>query len=583
MTEVNDRFDVAIVGAGLVGSLMADRLSRQQGLSVLLIDAGDTLYFDPQSGADRRQPLLDRFYEAPYKTPNSPYPNLPWAPSPDETALNRYYVTMGPLPFQSTYTRIVGGTTYHWLGLCPRFDPASFREQTLYGVNVDWPLQYDDLDPWYFDAEREMGVAGDMSLQGQIGIPPRSRPFPLPPIPQSYSDKVAAQAVSGLVWRDRDSDEAFPISITSTPSARNSVPYQGRPACSGSANCIPICPTGAKYDATVPLKRALGIGGEAAPSGRKPVVLLRRAVLQEVVLQDGASGDDQPPVKELLIRRGPSHDDDLIVRAKAYVLAIHAMETPKILLSSRRHRQDGVANRSGCVGRYLMDHDIAISNARLNQPMWVYRGPRITSSIESVRDGRFRSHRAAFRPELSNVGTSWETGAPQSNVVNRVRQGLTGRALREAVAWDSQAVLHIDAMIEPRALRESYVRPSDTLTDAWGLPRPQIHYCVDEYSQRGRQAFFDLVKQIYYRLGATDADITTYPGWYGAGHVMGTTRMGDDPRTSVTDSYGRTHDHPNLYLVGAGLFPTVSTVNPTLTLAALALRTAARLRQQLLG
>lgn len=560
--------EIAIVGAGMAGSLMAARLAAK-GHEVVVLDAGDRTFFDLGTGADQRQELLDRFYRARYKTPNSPYPDLPHAPSPDDTKLNGYYVERGPLAFSSTYTRVVGGTTYHWLGLCPRLAPSTFQERTRYGHAVDWPITYDELEPWYVQVEREIGVAGDMRYQGMPGIPPRSAPFPLPPIPASYSDQVVARAIAGLTYTDPDSGETLPVQLTVTPAARNSIPFQGRPPCSGSANCIPICPIQAKYDATVHLKRALGLDPDHAP--RRKARLMMGTVLAEVALADQGQ---RPQVDHLVFRRHRSRDHDLRVRARVYVLAIHAMELPKVLLASRGQWTHGVANSSGLVGRYLMDHDIAITNARLSQPMYVYRGPRITSSIESLRDGQFRRYRAAFRPELSNVGTSWETGAPFSNVIARVQQGLTGAALRRQVAWDSQAVLHIDAMIEPEPRHDSRVWPSDRHFDDWGLPRPEIAYQVGEYSERGRQVFVQVVNDIYRRLGARDQDISVVPGWFGAGHVMGTTRMGDDPRTSVCTSYGQSHDHDNLYLAGSGLFPTVGTANPTLTLSALALRAA---------
>lgn len=593
-SDTRDRlWDVVIVGAGMAGSFMAERLTRGGERSVLLVDAGEDTYFnegvcDPlvdihEGGGqreDHRERLLRRFYQAAYKTPNAPYPNLPWAQSPDQTILNDYYVERGPLPFGSSYTRIIGGTTLHWLGLVPRIHPHTFKEKTLYGRAADWPIDYDTLEPWYEDVEREMGVAGDDHRQGMVGVPPRRSPYPLPPLAPTWSDKQARAAWDGLTYTDAESGETFPVELSITPAARNSVPFDGRPACQGSANCIPICPTRAKYDASVHLKRALGLDHrDPHASTRTPAELMKKSVLVEVVLD--RPENDQAEVKHLVLRVGPNADDIRTVRARRYVLAIHAMELPKVLLMSDRQRAGGVANGSDCVGRYLMDHDIAITWAPVDRPMYVFRGPRITSTVESLRDGAFRSYRAAFRPELSNVGTNWETGAPFSNVTSRVAQGLTGRALREAVAWDSQAVLHVDAMIEPDPQWNSRVRPSREKLDAWGIPRPEIEYHVGEYSERGRAVFQEVATQMYGRLGAAPSQVNLIPGWFGAGHVMGTTRMGADPKTSVTDDYGRTHEHPNLFLAGSGLFPTVGTVNPTLTLTALAVRTAALLEEEL--
>jgi choline dehydrogenase-like flavoprotein len=116
------------------------------------------------------------------------------------------------------------------------------------------------------------------------------------------------------------------------------------------------------------------------------------------------------------------------------------------------------------------------------------------------------------------------------------------------------------------------VRPSATLVDSLGIPRPELSYSIGRYSEDGATAFRAATQAIYQRLGATE--IGEVPGWQGAGHLMGTHRMGTDPAESVCDGYGRSHDHANLFLTGSGLFPTVDAANPTLTIAAVALRTA---------
>lgn len=571
-------YDVIIVGAGIAGAVLAAKLAAVPGIRIGLFDAGDTLYLDPADDyADRRQPLLDRFYRTLIKTPNSPVPDLKHAPSPDQATLNKYYVQRGPYPFLSDYARIVGGTTYHWLGLVPRLHPNTLRMKTLYGIGEDWPITYAELEDWYYEAEKLMGTSGDDADYWPLkaGKSPRKhdQPFPMPPLPPTYSDTAVMDATRGMTWTDPETHEVFPVDVTICPAARNTVPYGGRPACSGSANCIPICPTRARFDATVPLAQAL----RARQDGRPVVDLVKGAVLTEVEL-DQAEG--RARIARLRFKRSSSRDDEMTATARWYVLAMHAIETPKVLLMSRRQRGHGVANSSDLVGRYLMDHDIAITWARVPRPLYPYRGPRITSVIESLRDGRFRSYRAASRPELSNSGTSWETGAPFTDVVNAVNAGLTGEALRKSVGWSATTVIHIDAMIEPEPDHDSRIVPSESLRDAWGIPRPELRYRIGDYSARGRQAFFDLATRIYQRMGATKIQLLQ-DQWFDAGHVMGTLRMGDDPRRSVCDSFGRTHDHDNLYLAGSGLFPTVGVDNPTLTLVALALRTARQLRDLL--
>lgn len=551
-------YDVVVAGAGAAGSLIANKLA-QAGLDVLVVEAGDRPYFDVDTGRDRRQPLLDRFFANPFKTENAAYPLLRYAPSPDESALNEYYVERGPDAFQSTYLRMAGGTTYHWLGTALRYVPNTFREKTVYGRAADWPIGYEDLQDWYWEAEKELGVSGDSAVD--LGAPRRpEEPYPMPAILPTFNDRAVMAATKGLEF------DGLPVRFETTPQARNSIPYQDRPPCAGSANCIPICPIQAKYDASVHLKRALNpaLDPLAGPGARAATPLFAAVVTRVAV-------DGEGRVSGLVVKRPDL--SETVVRGRTYVLAMHAIEIPKVLLCSATDAlPDGVANGSGVVGRYLMDHDVKITYARLPQPLYLFRGPLSTAGVESLRDGPFRARRGSFRIELQNTGTSWATGSPFTNVVDLVNQGLTGARLRRQLAWDVNTQIELNGLVEPEPDPENTVRPSRTQVDALGVPRPELRYRIGAYSQAGGEAFRRAAAAVYARLGAVD--VSEVPGWQGAGHAMGTHRMGDDPRTSCCDSFGRAHDHPNLFLAGSGLFPTVDAANPTLTIAALALRTA---------
>lgn len=553
-----DDCDVLIAGAGVAGALLAYRCS-QAGLKVVLLEAGERPYFDPDTGEDRRDELVQSFFANPVKMTNAGYPNMAHAPSPSETTLNKYFVQNGPQPFQSTYTRFVGGTTYHWLGTCLRFTPNSFRERSRYGRGADWPLDYSELQHWYWQAECELGVAGDSDVD--LGAPrDATEPYPMPPILPTYNDRLVRAATEGLSF------EGCPVEFRTTPQARNSLPYQGRPVCAGSANCIPVCPIQAKYDASVHLKWALNprLAPSSTPFARPAELLTASVVI-------GVSLDARRHVDGIRVRY-PDRSER-VLRARLYVLAMNAIETPKVLLMSAGERApQGVANGSGVIGRYLMDHDVKITYARLPRPAYLFRGPLSTSGCESLRDGPFRSERAAFRIELQNTGTSWATGSPFNNVIDLVNRGLSGRRLRQQLAWDVGTQIELNGLIEPEPDAENRIRPSEWEFDPLGVPRPDIRYRIGDYSEAGARAFLAATRLIYERLGATD--ISEVPGWFGAGHLMGTTRMGDDERSSCCDSYCRSHEHPNLFLLGCGVFPTVEAANPTLTLAALALRCA---------
>ncbi|HEU4698416.1 MAG TPA: FAD-dependent oxidoreductase, partial [Gemmatimonadales bacterium] len=159
--------DVVIVGAGIVGALMAQRLARA-GASVLVLEAGPRLAL---------QDVVERYRGSPFKDDNmAPYPPSAHAPHPMRSPPNDYIQQKGADPYPVEYIRAVGGTTWHWTGQAWRFMPNDFRIRSLYGVGVDWPIGYDTLEPWYYEAEVEIGVAGpdDEDLGS-----PRTKPYPM--------------------------------------------------------------------------------------------------------------------------------------------------------------------------------------------------------------------------------------------------------------------------------------------------------------------------------------------------------------------------------------------------------------------
>ena len=151
----------------------------------------------------------------------------------------------------------VGGLAMHWGGVTPRFTPEDFRLRSLYGVGADWPIAFDDLEPFYQEAEQRMGVAGE---QGPAALDPRSRPYPEPPLPLSYNLEQLKP------WGEKTG-----IAFWGQPSAKNSMAYGSRPACCRNDTCSPICPSGARYspdftwNALVARERASGI-----PQGNGP-------------------------------------------------------------------------------------------------------------------------------------------------------------------------------------------------------------------------------------------------------------------------------------------------------------------------
>jgi glucose dehydrogenase len=596
--STTEQFDVVIVGAGVAGAMVAWQLGLK-GKRVLVMDSGAAI---PPNIND----FVRRFYLATAKVPESPYPPDLMTPpggtaiadpgkwnAPRPTVLTlggnwkdphqAYMDQAGPLPFASTYERVAGGTMRHWLGTSLRFLPNDFRMCSVYGRLVDWPIGYDDLKSWYGAAEAAIGVSANVPDQGYHGITfPRGYNYPMPKIPLSLVDKAIATAVNGMVI------DGKAISVTSTPAGRNSQPYDSRRICAGNTNCIPICPIQAKYDPSVTLNKALDTGN---------VTLWPKTLANNVVV-DGNGRVTQVDYIQYDTPDGPPTKRGSVT-GTAFVLAAHAIETPKLLLMSTNggRTPNGVANCSDQVGRNLMDHPIYLAWALMPQPVFGYRGPLSTAGIETLRDGPFRSQRAAFRIEIGNEGWNFPIGDPYTTVMDLIngrndsglnpqRRALSGAQLTGELNHNLSRQFRLGFLVEQSGESTNRVTLS-TWKDHLGLPRPRITYDISDYTRQGFVAAKAAADAIFARLGAAQFTAPPTPpspgqftvggqtfNYFGAGHIVGTYRMGSDKTKSVVNANQRSWEHPNLYMVGSGTFPTVATGNPTLTIAALALRTA---------
>ncbi len=596
------RCDVVVVGAGVAGAIIARRLA-EQGVDVVVLEAGEATGLTWEG----YQANIRQFLGAAAKVPNSAWPNSPAAPSPNVLDIPDlapdgppgtvgYFVQTGPVPFGSDYQRSRGGTTLHWYGHCIRMLPADFELRSRYGVGVDWPIGYDDLSPWYAEAEAEIGVAADVEDQRRTGVPfPPGYVYPMHRVPPSYLDRWLGERLDGQPVRIGDAD--YKTGVVPVPGGRNSTPnaayadgagYEpvgavGRSEiglrCEGNASCIPACPAQAKYSALKTLDAAARAGA--------------RILHQSVVTRIERQGAQITGLRFLTWTGDtfPSATEDTIT-AERYVLAANAIENAKILLMS------DAANSSGQVGRNLMDHPFLLSWGLVDEPLGTFRGPGSTSGIETLRDGPYRAAHAAFRVDIDNWGFSI-LGAPVTDVISGIFDaGLHGRALREYLADVVPRQLLIGFLLEqlPHPENRVVIEPG-RWKDALGIPRGVLHYAIDEYTAAGAAAARSCARQWFEIIGAEDQ--TTFGAgrppmlhqrfvWagrpyatMGSGHVCGTHRMGHDPDTSVVDADQRSWDHRELFVVGAGSLPTIGTSNPTLTLSALSCRTAATIDEDL--
>ncbi|WP_415326939.1 GMC oxidoreductase [Chryseobacterium sp. MMS23-Vi53] len=669
MKEAVNTKDVIIVGTGIAGSLIAKlltdhvfdnkkgkmihRADTKKGddvreLSILMFEAGleAGLELDSVSSMTNYNEYIRTFYMQEAKVPNSPYPNLKQAPSPNVLDMEPivppfpdkkgYLVQFGPMPFASDAIRVGGGTTLHWLGTTPRMLPNDFYLKEKYGRGMDWPINYDILKPYYEMAEFEIGVSGNVSKQAY----PISESmeeyygdyvFPMEEIPQSYMDQ---KIMDGLVGTSVQLNfETIPLTLVPSPQGRNSTPnpeygktkiikaeaselgyklvldgsgkeeykalgavwnpYMGE-RCEGNASCVPICPVQAKYNALKTLKKALYKVNENENLSRNPHIEVKA---QSVVYRLSVDQNDQDKISKVHLRRYISKEktdfvEDVIDTSDSIViLAANAFENPKILLNSKYTVTEGrqtiektVANSSDQVGRNLMDHMVMLTWGLFPEPIYSYRGPGSTTNISSFRDGNFRSEFSAWISPLDNWGWSWPTFSPGSDLSEFLGQGMFGAELKEALTYrlSRQVLFHFE--IEQLPNPNNRVTINDQYLDALGIPRPVINYELTDYEMRAMEQAKLASDQMFERLGiedftkynATDNNTFVYNNvrysYNGAGHIVGTHRMGSTPEDSVTNSYCKSWDHPNLYIVGAGNMTTLGTSNPTLTLSAFTIR-----------
>ena len=592
----SSQFDAVVIGSGVSGALIAKRLGLQ-GLKVLVVEAG--------SGNDITVSDYDenvfRFYGAASKDNNAAYYNPKNAPMPRDFENVRlrdgeindrgYLVQKGPFEIDSTYSRVLGGTTRHWEGKALRMLPDDFRMNSLFGHGRDWPIGYDELEPYYCQAEAELGVSGDVEDQQYGGLTFGEDGYVLPmhKMPASYLDQVLARDVDGMTVEL--AEERFELKVRTTPQARNGIPNKNYAAgagfvpngavsvhqaemgerCQGNTNCVPICPVQAKYDARRTLVQAMATGN---------VVLLARTVASKVLV-DGVTGHITGIEAKTYDHPDLTGSTTRVFKARTYVLAANAVENARLMLAS------GLPGLNGLMGRNLMDHGYLLTWALMPKPIGVMRGPVCTSGIEDIRTGKYRRNMAAVRFSIHNDGWGWATGGPYSDLYDAVdRDNLYGAALRQGLNDTVARQVLIDCMIEIPADPGNRITVDPRYVDQLGNMRPVVSFDLPQYTLETVAFSRRLTKQIYQRVGAKDH--SSYdpmaPGWIthngegyvvrGGNHWAGTHLMGSSAVDSVVNDRQQSWDHPNLYLTGAGSMPTIGTANTTLTLAAICLRTA---------
>jgi choline dehydrogenase-like flavoprotein len=515
--------DFVVVGSGIIGSLVARKLVLS-GASVIILEAGPRV---------TRAELVARFRNSPRRSDwMSPYPPAAWAPHPVyQPVSNNYLMQAGPYPYAAEYIRQVGGTTWHWAAQAWRNLPNDFRIKSQYGVGVDWPMTYEDLEPFYQEAEEIMGVSGAPNTGS-----PRNKPFPMEPVIESYAMR-------------RLRERLVPdYSVVANTTARNSRPYDGRPACCGNNSCQPICPIDAQFHGGLAADAAEAAGAKLIPNAN--VYTLEH--------------DETGRVAAALY-----YDPDKTthrVTGKTFIVAANGIESPRLLLLSTSDKfPKGLANSSDMVGRNLMDHPSTSLTFDADEEVWLGRGPQSPSSINTMRDGAFRSEHASYRLDFTNI--SRVDGSTKSLIA----AGVYGSELEKRLRFSAAHEMNVKNVLEVLPDPEHRITLSSE-KDAMGIPKPVTHYSIADYTKRGHERSQQDFRRIAEMMGGTNLRFSKDGDFANNQHICGTVSMGSDPKTSVCDQWGRAHDHENLFLAGTGVLPTSATCNSTENALAVALR-----------
>jgi choline dehydrogenase-like flavoprotein len=524
-----DVADVLIIGAGASGGVAAKHLA-EQGFTVVVLEQGDWVNQSDLPGLRPEYELLG---------------GGPWHPNPNVRQRPEDY----PINLDDSVAVIgmfngVGGSTVLYASCWCRAKPSDFRVRTLDGVADDWPLTYEELEPFYRQVEYDLGISGQA---GNPAYPPGYAP-PLPSLPINMAGRVMAQGMNKLGWH------WWP--------GYNSIASQDhlhQKKCERYGVCMYGCPHGAKGSTDVALfPDALARGARVETGAR-----VARITLDENGLANGA----------VYFQDGK----EKFQPAKLVMVGANGIGTPRLLLmSDSPGHPHGLANSSGLVGKRFMTHPFGTSVGLYEEDLEDWVGPT-GEAIESMQFYESDPSRGFVR------GSKWHiipnAGRPLG-MINRFTLGEGGVADEpfwgEAFTERMKSSLGhmIEWMIMPEDLPEEHNRITldHSLTDSAGLPAAKVAYATGENTRRLVDWNLQRSLEAHEAAGATKAWITNRnnPSW----HNLGTAKMGDDPETSVVNRWGQSHDVPNLYIMDGSVFPTATGVNPTATICALAKRTA---------
>ena len=552
--------DVLIIGLGGAGGIAADVLTRA-GAEVLALEAGERI-----ATADSQFDEISNDLRARLSVPKALAEMPTWRFSRDGEA--------GRAPWPVLMVNAVGGSTVHYPGLSARFHPWNFASRTntiaRYGAGAlpagstvaDWPLSYDELEADYEAVERAIGVsgsagnlAGSPTGDGSTFEGPRANPYPMPPLRRTGWTQLTDAAARSLGWHP------FPA-----PAAINSVPYNGNPGCTYCGFCQGnVCHRDAKGSTDANVIR------RAEETGLLTVVTGARVTRIEVDAEGLACG-----------ARYVKDGREQVARARWVVLATFTYENVRLLLlSAGPAHPSGLSNNGGQVGRHYMAHVTPFEHGlfpgtRLN----LFNGTWTQATCVDDWNADNFDHSG-----LGFIGGAMLTASQELRPIGAASAAPPPGVPRWGSRWKAwlkqhgQSVGTLTAQVESLSHEDNYLDLDPIARDPFGLPVIRVTHRIREHELASAAFMRERMRTWLTTAGASET-------WNDdrlvveARHCYGGTRMGDDPAESVCDSFGFSHEIPNLAILGTSLFPTTGGHNPTLTLQALARRTATRLAER---
>jgi choline dehydrogenase-like flavoprotein len=529
-----DTVDFVVIGSGAAGGVMARELA-QAGFDVLVLEQGPRF-----TAADFKHDEFDHWF-------NNALLNSPET-SPQTFRRTARETAERVRDFPSLwYARMVGGSSNHFTANFWRFHEVDFKERSLHGALpgttfADWPIDYAELEPYYTKVEWEVGVSG---LAGASPFdPPRSKPYPMPPLPVKSSGVLLERGARKLGLHP------FPA-----PMAIASVPYRGRPACAHCGFCIGFgCEMQAKSSTLYTMIP------EAEATGRCEVRSESYVFRIETNAQNRVTGVNY------FDRDRREHFQP----ARAVVVCANGAETARLLLMSDGARYpQGLANSSGLVGRNLMFNTYAEVHAVFEHALNEYKSVQVTRIVHDFYDSdpkRGFYGGGGFDARIGPNPIAWSLFAPPPER----SWGAEFKTLLESMPRAMVVATHGTSL----PLESNRVDLDPALKDAWGLPAMRVTYQDHPDDLATARFLQDRGVEVMQAAGAQQVWKGPVTDAVGSPHLLGTCRMGDDPRASVVDRYHRTHDVPNLFLCDGSSFVTSGRGQPTMTIQALAFRAA---------